>query len=143
LKAAIEAPALTLEDVFKHVHKGVFQDTKGQQTPWISSTFFGEFVFRAPVRPPGADGAPSLAKLETGKADDAVRALWTGSGPRLGGVYRVDGTNPDGTHYSGIAAITDKGDEFNFTWWSGPRVYNGTGSSPAACWWSTGVRSIP
>jgi hypothetical protein len=127
LKAAIEAPALTLEDVFKHVLKGVFQDTKGQQTPWISSTFFGEFVFRTPVRPPGTDAAPSLAKLETGKTDDAVRALWTGSGPRLGGVYRVDGTNPDGTHYSGIAAIADKGDEFDFTWWSGPRVYNGNG----------------
>ena len=128
LKAAIEAPALTLEDVFKRVLKGVYQGTNGQQTPWISSTFFGEFVFRAPaLAAPGPRAGQSLAKLESGRTNDAARALWTGARPRLGGVYRVDGINPDGTHYSGIAAIADNGDEFHFTWWSGPRVYTGTG----------------
>ena len=128
LKAAIEAPALTLEQSFKRILKGVYQDTKGQQTPWISSTFFGEFVFHAPPSavPTGTSSAQLAALGNGGAIDDAARALWAGPRPRLGGVYRVDGMNPDGTHYSGIAAVAD-GDQPRFTWWSGPRVFTGTG----------------
>src|SRR5690606_31048252 len=47
LAAAIGTPALTLEETFKRTLKGVYQETGGLQTPWMSSTFFGNFVFRA------------------------------------------------------------------------------------------------
>ena len=52
LSRAIEAPALSLEDTFKRTLEGVYRETKGQQTPWISSTFFGNFVFH-----PASDNA--------------------------------------------------------------------------------------
>ena len=46
LTQAIETPNLWLEDTFKRTLKGVYLETSGAQTPWISSTFFGDFVFR-------------------------------------------------------------------------------------------------
>jgi uncharacterized caspase-like protein len=48
----IAAPNLSIEDTFKRTLKGVYQDTRGQQTPWISSTFFGDFVFAPRARTP-------------------------------------------------------------------------------------------
>ena len=42
-------PDLSIEDTFKRTLKGVYQDTHGEQTPWISSTFFGDFVFHPEV----------------------------------------------------------------------------------------------
>ena len=41
----IQIPGLTLEQVFKKVIQGVDQETNGQQTPWSSSSFTGEFYF--------------------------------------------------------------------------------------------------
>ena len=46
LALAIATPQLSLESVFKRTLKGVYQETQGQQTPWLSSSYFGEFVFR-------------------------------------------------------------------------------------------------
>ena len=51
LAQAINAANLSLEDTFKRTLKGVYQETRGEQTPWISSSFFGDFVFRPGGRP--------------------------------------------------------------------------------------------
>ncbi|MDN3721569.1 caspase family protein [Roseibium salinum] len=40
LASAIETPSLSLEETFKRTLKGVYQETAGLQTPWMSSTFF-------------------------------------------------------------------------------------------------------
>ena len=53
LKGAIGTPNLTIEDTFKRTLKGVYQETGGKQQPWMSSSFFGEFVFK-----PGSGPAP-------------------------------------------------------------------------------------
>lgn len=125
LASAIETPALNLEQTFKRTLKGVFQETDGQQTPWISSSFFGDFTF---VPEPGADAAPTqvAAVSSLGKAlqESMKRA---GPARQISGVYRVQGTNPNGTVYDGMIAITPEGDKVRFTWWIGKDVFTGIG----------------
>lgn len=41
----IRRPGLSLEQVFKRTLQGVDQETRGQQTPWSSSSFIGDFYF--------------------------------------------------------------------------------------------------
>jgi caspase domain-containing protein len=125
---AIETPALSLEETFKRTLKGVFQDTSGQQTPWISSSFFGDFTFVAGAKPAaGSQPAKKIsASLSLGKilADSIARA---GPARQISGVYRVSGTNPNGTGYSGMLAITPEDDQVRFTWWVGNDVFTGIG----------------
>jgi hypothetical protein len=122
LARAIATPNLTLEDTFKRTLKGVHQETGGKQTPWISSSFFGDFVFRAdrPVVVATAPPDPQNAVQPFGIAPGKV--------PSLAGVYRSSGTNADGSKYSGIAAITPAGEGLRFTWWIGKEVYSGIGT---------------
>jgi hypothetical protein len=130
---AITLPDLTLEQTFKNTLKGVYQETQGRQTPWISSSFFGDFIFRT---------TQQQAALAADKAPDATSA--TGSGPQrsamhipplqqsempptLSGIYRADGRNPGGSPYRGMVAITQTGDQFTFKWWIGSQIFDGTG----------------
>jgi Caspase domain len=140
LSQSIAAPNLSIEDTFKRTLKGVYVDTHGEQTPWISSTFFGEFVFRpndasappaASGSPPSAQSAPSSdiqSKLQ-GALLGAVHPLSSSPEPsiELGGIYRVTGTNPTGSEYHGMVALMQKADQFNLTWWIGKDVFHGTG----------------
>jgi hypothetical protein len=111
LVQAIGTPDLTLEQAFKNTLKGVYQETRGAQTPWISSSFFGDFVFRAASRvphiPPDALKPKSLATLT--------------------GVYRVEGRNPNGSRYKGMVALTQTGDRFSVKWWIGSQFFDGHG----------------
>jgi hypothetical protein len=45
----------------------------------------------------------------------------------LGGLYLVDGSNPNGSRYRGMAALTPAGNQFRFTWWIGRQVFSGVG----------------
>ena len=112
LAQAMATPRLNLENVFKHTLKGVYQDTQGQQSPWISSSYFDEFVFLpAPAVPALASDNPVQPKL-----------------PRnLTGVYRADGANPDGSRYRGITAVNQNAGRIQFKWWIGKQVFSGTG----------------
>jgi hypothetical protein len=51
---AIRMPGLSLEEAFKETLKGTYTETEGEQLPWISSSFFGDFVFNGS----GAEIAP-------------------------------------------------------------------------------------
>jgi hypothetical protein len=110
LVRAIGTPDLTLEQTFKSTLKGVYQETRGAQTPWLASSFFGDFVFRAT---PGVTPKPPEA---TPKSFGA-----------LTGVYRVEGRNPDGSRYHGMVALTQTGDRFSLKWWIGSQVFDGNG----------------
>ena len=55
LAEALDAPGLTIEDVFKHTRVSVMQETDGQQVPWEHSSLVGRFVFRPAA--PGGTGA--------------------------------------------------------------------------------------
>lgn len=115
LTQAISAPNLSIEETFKRTLRGVYQETKGQQTPWISSSFFGDFVFRPP--------ASAAANLQT-----APRPLPSAiATPALGGIYRVEGTNPNGSKYRGMVALNRIGDQFRFNWWISQQVFSGQG----------------
>ena len=112
LAVAMATPRLNLESVFKETLKGVYRDTQGRQAPWISSSYFDEFVFL-----PGA-GAQVPA------AEEQVQAKL----PRaLAGVYRSDGRNPNGTRYRGITAVNLSGSQVQFRWWIGKQIFDGTG----------------
>jgi hypothetical protein len=127
LKTALGSANLTLEDTFKRTLKGVYQETNGKQQPWISSSFFGDFVFRPSGR------AALTPALETPVAQAGLlspqRAPNAKPAPRLalGGLYRVLGTNPNGSQYAGMATLTPAGDQYAFTWWIARQVFSGVG----------------
>jgi len=106
----IATPNLDLEDTFKRTLKGVYQDTKGEQTPWISSTFFGDFVFR----PEGAEAQAEEVEAQTEM-------------PPLAGVYRASGTNPSGSEYTGMVTVEQDNVGFHVTWWIGKDTFEGKG----------------
>jgi hypothetical protein len=131
LKAALSTNDLTLEDTFKRTLKGVYQETGGQQQPWMSSSFFGDFVFRPGA---GAGGVVPKEALEP-QAQQANVGSLTRMAPAalgaptldLGGLYLVDGSNPDGSQYRGMATLTPVGDQYRFTWWIARQVFSGVG----------------
>jgi hypothetical protein len=112
LVAEIDQPDLSLEETFKRTLKGVYQETQGQQTPWISSTFFGDFVFRS----------TRIASDRT----IGIEAL-AGRPPQLTGIYRVEGTNPNGSQYRGMLTLTPFGKDFLFKWWIARQTFTGSG----------------
>ena len=134
LKAAVGASNLTLEDTFKRTLKGVYQETGGKQQPWISSSFFGEFVFRrrAPARDSAGSAVSAPVQPQQHAAgfpisrDGARHAVASGS-LALGGLYLVEGTNPNGSRYRGMVALTPAGDQYRFTWWIVRQVFSGVG----------------
>jgi Caspase domain len=132
LKGAIGTSNLTIEDTFKRTLKGVYQETGGKQQPWISSSFFGEFVFRPNARPPAAAIAapPPPPQQQAGLANFprmVPGALTSGTTLALGGLYLVEGTNPNGSRYRGMVALTPAGNQFRFTWWISRQIFSGVG----------------
>lgn len=122
LARSISTPYQTLEETFKNTLKGVYQETNGQQTPWISSSFFGEFSFR----PSPALAAPtqqSVANLPPRPQLISAAA----AAISLGGIYRVEGTNPNGTRYRGMTTIVASGEQVRFTWWIDKEKFSGIG----------------
>lgn len=127
LASAIATPALNLEETFKRTLKGVFQETNGQQTPWISSSFFGDFTFVDGGTDNPAGSVPKMAALAaigTALKESTAR---TGPARQISGVYRVEGTNPNGTTYDGMLAITPEDRNVRLTWWIGTDVFTGVG----------------
>jgi hypothetical protein len=133
LTQAIGVPDLSLEQTFKRTLKGVYQETHGKQTPWISSSFFGDFVFRATQQQQAAlepEKAPAESTASPGPERTAMQVPRLPSvevPPTLTGIYRADGRNPGGSRYTGMVAITQSGDQFSFKWWIGRQIFNGTG----------------
>ena len=120
LYQSIDAPNLDIEDTFKRALKGVYVETNHEQTPWIASNFFGDFVFRPSGEPPSA--GDEKAPAETAEPEEATPKTID-----LAGVYRVEGTNPNGSKYRGMVALAQTNDQFNFTWWIGKDVFRGSG----------------
>jgi hypothetical protein len=119
LAQAVTTPNLSLEETFKRTLKGVYQETKGQQTPWISSSFFGDFTFK-----PGGGAQPQQASLQT-----APRPLGTQiTAPNLAGIYVVEGKNPNGSRYRGMLTLTPSSKEYLFRWWIGKQIFSGNGA---------------
>jgi hypothetical protein len=118
LVAAISQSDLSIEETFKRTLKGVYQETHGQQTPWISSSFFGDFVFR-PTRP------VARAALTSERTNGL--AVPVGRPPKLTGIYRVQGINPNGSHYHGMLTLTPFGKDFLFKWWINQQTFTGSG----------------
>jgi Caspase domain len=117
LKAAIGVADINIEQTFKLALKGVYQETHGLQTPWISSSFFGDFVFRQ--ENPPARAKPSSAVVPQ-------QPVFTKM-PVLAGVYRVQGTNPNGSHYQGMASLWPVGRDYQFNWWIARQTLSGFG----------------
>ena len=127
LKGAIGTADLTIEDTFKRTLKGVYQETGGKQQPWISSSFFGEFVFRHGSRPPTTAPSQQHAANIPVQPRMAPGAVTPGPAMALGGLYIVEGTNPNSTSYRGMVALTPAGNQYRFTWWIGQQVFSGVG----------------
>ena len=75
LAQAVVEPGLRVEDVFKRVRVAVEADTKGEQTPWESSSLTGDFYFVATAEEAPAP-APTLVTVpETVTAELTVQQL--------------------------------------------------------------------
>jgi tetratricopeptide (TPR) repeat protein len=63
LARAMQAPGLSIEEVFKQTRRDVLTQTKGQQTPWESSSITGNFSFKSgpPAAAAPADGTVEVA----------------------------------------------------------------------------------
>ena len=123
LTLALATPNLNLEETFKKTLKGVYQETSGQQTPWLSSSFFGDFVFRGEGKPSSSgDQAVEKASPAQQSQPEAITSPRT-----LTGLYKVSGTNPNGTRYPGMLALAQRGEFYDFTWWIGRDVFRGKG----------------
>jgi uncharacterized caspase-like protein len=75
LVKAMSVPNLKVEEVFKRVTAAVEQRTAGQQTPWISSSLRGDFIFnmRASPTPVAVTPAPTPpAPSAVGGADSEL-----------------------------------------------------------------------
>ena len=122
LTLALAQPDLNLEETFKRTLKGVYQETEGKQTPWLSSSFFGDFVFRG-------DKAAALAGSTESEASKGGQSDLRTTAPRqaINGIYRVAGTNPNGSRYIGMLTLSDEGNGADFTWWIGKDVFRGRG----------------
>jgi hypothetical protein len=125
LAEAIKTPDIPLEEAFKRTLKGVYQETSGQQTPWISSSYFGDFFFRWTGAKPSAQASGQQTALNFPPLTSPSRG--ENAIPSLSGIYRADGTNPNGGTYSGMVAITQNADQFTFKWWIGRQTLLGTG----------------
>ena len=143
-RARSQRANLTLEDTFKRTLKGVYQETGGQQQPWISSSFFGEFVFRPQAQPPGADRGAGGAAIVAPLAPEQQAAVTSRRARRpalsrqaldLGGLYLVEGTNPNGSRYRGMVALTRPAISTASPGGSSGRCSPASASLPAACWW--------
>lgn len=141
LADAVATDNLNLEETFKRTLKGVYQETRGEQTPWISSSFFGDFVFR-PTRPPPQASVPAShpSTAPYKPPPPAPSGSWTpprqtapgqtaaaAAAASLAGVYRADGLNPNKSRYRGMAVIVPEGEQVRFTWWIGKDVFSGRG----------------
>ncbi|MCC7049135.1 MAG: caspase family protein [Alphaproteobacteria bacterium] len=79
LVKAMSVPNLKVEEVFKRVIVGVEQRTNGQQTPWISSSLRGDFVFNITVNAqPGAtvNVAPAPASPAAASQAESELVFW-------------------------------------------------------------------
>src|SRR5262245_55231870 len=90
LAQAVNVANIPLEETFKRTLKGVYQETSGQQTPWISSSFFGDFAFR-----PDGQGGPGVAPPPVVPKGSAP--------PTLAGVCRPACHNPNNSPMVGIS----------------------------------------
>jgi hypothetical protein len=118
-------PGLSLEETFKETLKGTYTETDGEQLPWISSSFFGNFAFNGSGAQIEPESAPAMvARNMTEEAQVVARAA--GVLP-VAGIYRVSGTNPDGSRYRGMTSVSLSGGVYRFTWWIGNDVFHGTG----------------
>ncbi len=94
LLAAMSAPGLSLEQVFKQVLVAVEQETGGTQIPWVASSLRGDFFFKpslasplapTPKEPPTSAGAvdpPTTgAKEPAGRQPEETASTPSGSGP--------------------------------------------------------------
>ena len=115
----IATPDLSIEDTFKRTLKGVYQDTHGEQTPWISSTFFGDFVFH-----PARTQRPRRRTIKLGARRSAEQA----EAPTSPGSIASSGTNPNGSKYTRHGGARRRTvTSSSLTWWIGKDVFHGSG----------------
>jgi len=80
LLRAMNIPGLPVEQVFKEVLKAVDSETGGKQTPWMSSSFTGDFYFASrtsetPQKQPSVDTTtPPLPPSGGASFDDIMKA---------------------------------------------------------------------
>jgi Caspase domain len=69
LLRAIRTSGLAIEEVFKRVRISVRDLTKGNQTPWESSSLVGDFYFAGTNKPPIGEARPSNSKTTSSSPD--------------------------------------------------------------------------
>jgi hypothetical protein len=96
---------------------------------WIATPASAQSVHAtAPLAEQASQAAaPQLVLYEVAPREFAPEAQATAL-PAITGVYRVFGTNPNGSRYCGMVSVALSGKDYEFKWWIGSRqVLNGKG----------------
>jgi uncharacterized caspase-like protein len=99
LLKALQTPGLRVEDVLKRTRIGVVERSKGQQTPWESSSLIGDFYFSPAV----GGGAPTQQA-----AAGAASPVSASSPPSPGGSVATVAPAPEAGAGASAAAPADR-----------------------------------
>jgi|GEM_PF-1294745 len=134
LVRAIKTPGLNLEETFKRTLKAVHEETRGVQTPWISSSFFGDFTFvtagkaNLDKETVALDQDAQISKPNTSNASrQSSEPIDHSSHLLVEGTYDVRGTNPGGGQYRGQAFLSRIGNSWRFEWLIAGQTFVGIG----------------
>jgi len=136
LYQSIDAPNLDIEDTFKRTLKGVYVETHGEQTPWISSTFFGRISRVRTLRRQDAGGQLGRqvpghhGEWADGSATETLELVANAAPGDIAlseGSYKVEGKNADGSAYEGTVEIERQGKGYHMSWEVGSSSYEGNG----------------
>jgi Caspase domain len=124
----IDTPELNIEQVFKRVAAEVAADSKDAQRPWIASDYTGDFFFNSsgPSSPPNNLHGQQAQEITSNTQSQGMAK--STEHYSVGGIYSIEGTNPNGTRYIGTCQITKRPDgDYDYTWTTGGTVSQGLG----------------
>ena len=126
LATSITTPNLNIEETFKRTLKGVYQETKGGRSPGSHRPFLA-------ISSSDRRMQPRLHPMR--RRLGSPQEPWSGRYPfrcgqaknaELAGIYRANGTNPNGSQYRAWWR-EPKERRVRAHWWIGKQVFHGTG----------------
>jgi len=121
---------VTLRELYDYVYENTKKQTRGYQSPQMEGKLVGAFPLSLTVSKDAAtqiseprQPEPSVASLprETPLSISTRKRIREGE-------YQVNGTNPDGTPYSGKAVIEREGVSYRMTWQISGETHYGKGT---------------
>ncbi|MBM4328238.1 MAG: hypothetical protein FJ118_13870 [Deltaproteobacteria bacterium] len=121
---------VTLRELYDYVYENTRKQTGGYQSPQMEGKLVGSFPLALTIGGDSAAQVPESRQPEPSVASlPRERVLSISAHKRIKeGEYHVNGTNPDGTGYSGKAVIEREGVSYRMTWQISGETHYGKGT---------------